>query len=212
MLKWCLRNVLYLIAALSFSSAHAGAYDDFFRALVMDDAGTVASLLQRGFDPNSRDEKGQTALYVAMREGSFKAAERLLAQPGLAIDEANVVGETPLMIAALKGHVEWAGKLISRGARLDRPGWTPLHYAAAGPDAQLVALLAEHGAALDSRSPNGTTPLMMAARYGSEASVQVLLKRGADVRLRNQLELSAADFARQAGRESLARQLEQAAR
>jgi len=49
---------------------------------------------------------------------------------------------------------------------------------------------------------------MMAARYGDEGSVAVLLERGADATLRNQLDLSAADFARAAGREPLARRLE----
>ena len=61
-------------------------------------------------------------------------------------------------------------------------------------------------------APNGTTPLMMAAQYGSEESVALLLKRGADAKRRSQLDLSAIDFARKAGREVLAKQLEQAAR
>jgi ankyrin repeat protein len=56
-------------------------------------------------------------------------------------------------------------------------------------------------------SPNGTTPLMMAARYGHEDSVQVLLAAQADPRARNQKDLSAADFAKEAGREALASRL-----
>ena len=39
-------------------------------------------------------------------------------------------------------------------------------------------------------------------------SVKLLLARGADLKRRNQLNLSAADFARRAGRESLAKQLD----
>jgi ankyrin repeat protein len=53
---------------------------------------------------------------------------------------------------------------------------------------------------------------MMAARYGSEASVQLLLERGADARLRNDRQLSAADFARLGGREKLAERLAALAR
>ena len=44
-------------------------------------------------------------------------------------------------------------------------------------------------------SPNGTTPLMMAAQYGSNEAVQLLLDEGADPTLKNQLGLTAADFA-----------------
>ncbi|MEJ6763173.1 MAG: ankyrin repeat domain-containing protein, partial [Comamonadaceae bacterium] len=44
-------------------------------------------------------------------------------------------------------------------------------------------------------SPNGTTPLMMAAQYGLLASVQTLLDEGADVLLKNERGLNALDFA-----------------
>lgn len=208
MLKRCIRTIAYLVIIAIVSVATAGAYDDFFSAILRDDAGTIGSLLQRGFDPNSRDENGQVGLYLALRNDSSNVVEALLRHSGLQIDATNAAGETPLMIAALKGRTDLAKRLVDRGARVDRPGWTPLHYAATGPDAALVALLLDHGARIDARSPNGSTALMMAARYGSETSVQILLARGADAILRNERELTAADFARSAGRDKLAAQLE----
>jgi hypothetical protein len=51
---------------------------------------------------------------------------------------------------------------------------------------------------------------MMAAGYGAEASVELLLARGADRKLRNDLGLTAADFAQRAGRDALAKRLSQA--
>jgi ankyrin repeat protein len=69
---------------------------------------------------------------------------------------------------------------------------------------QVVELLLARGAAVDAVSPNGSTPLMLAARYGSEESVNLLLARGADAARRNERQLRAADFARLAGREALA--------
>ncbi len=193
-------------------AAHAGAYEDFFKAVSVDDAGSVQALLQRGFDPNSRDEKGQVPLYLSLREGSFKVAAVLLQSPQTQVDTANESGETPLMMAALKGQADWARRLVERGAQVNRSGWTPLHYAATGPDKALVAWLIERGAALDARSPNGTTPLMMAARYGDQDSAELLLAKGADARLRNEKNLSAADFARLAGRDKIGEKLEQAMR
>jgi hypothetical protein len=53
---------------------------------------------------------------------------------------------------------------------------------------------------------------MMAAQYGSEASAELLLQRGADPRIRNDRGLSAADFARLSNRETLAASLERAQR
>ena len=207
------RFAVYLVLMVCFSAAKAGAYEDFFRAVVLDDARTVENLLQRGFDPNARDEKGQAALYLSQREGAFKVAEVLLANPQTRVDLVNAAGETALMMTALRGHSAWIERLIGRGARVEggaegtSPGWTPLHYACAGPEVKAVQLLLTRGARIDARSPNGTTPLMMAARYGSEAAVDLLLKQGADARLRNDLNLSAGDFAQQAGRESLAARL-----
>lgn len=207
---------VFLIVAIGFSSAKAGAYEDFFRALDVDNASGVNSLLQRGFDPNSRDARGQTALYAALRDGSEQVAAVLLAHPQIRIDLANPAGETPLMIAALKGRSAWVKRLIERGAQVQREGWSPLHYAAACTDAEAgvasMQSLQAHGAKLDARSPNGTTPLMMAARNGSEAAAQWLLRQGADARLLNDQNLTAADFARQAGRDKLAEALAQAAR
>ncbi len=213
MMKFYIKCFIYLFVIAGSFSANAGVYEDYFKALKLDDERSVATLLARGFDPNSRDESGQVGLFVALREGSLKAAAQLLQHPDIRVDERNDAGESTLMMAALRGHRNWAARLLERGATLHHEGWTPLHYAATGPDsASVVSLLLARGAPVDARSPNGSTPLMMAARYGSEESVQWLLAKGADARLRNQRELTAADFARLAGRESLAVRLQAAAR
>ena len=209
-MKRYLRFVLYLVVVLMFPLAKAGSFEDFFRAINVDDVGTVRELLERGFDPNALSEKGQLPLYLAMRDASPKVAEALLAHPAIRIDGTNAAGETPLMMAALRGNAEWAGRLLQRGAALDREGWTALHYAASGPGTQVVALLLDRGAKVEAPSPNRTTALMMAARYGPESTVDLLLARGASLLARNDLGLNATDFARLGGRESLAERLQRA--
>ena len=207
-MKHYIRNTLYSIVLMSFSSAMAGAYEDFFRAVNIDNTSAVATLLQQGFDPNAPHEQGQVALFLAMREGSVQVAALLLAQPGIRVDAVNANDETPLMMAALRGNLAWAQRLIERGAQVNRAGWTPLHYAASGPEPKLVALMLDRGANVDARSPNGSTPLMMAARYGPEASALQLLERGASRQARNERDMTAADFARSAGRDALAKRLD----
>lgn len=202
----------YLFAALVFSTAQAGPNEDFFRAVAVDNAGGVRSALQRGLDPNVLDEKGQTGLFIAVRDENWRVVEVLLGHPELKPDLPNASDETPLMMAALRGHLEWTRKLLDRGAQVNRPGWSPLHYAATGPETAIVEMLLARGAQIESASPNGSTPLMMAARYGAESSALLLQARGADTQVRNQRGMNAADFARSAGRESLARKLEPAVR
>ena len=203
------KKLIYFFVIAAFSSAHAGSFEDFFIAVRNDNISTLNDLLDRGFDPNTRNEKGQIGIVLAMQEHSLKAARALLARPATDIDALNPSGESALMMAALKGDLEGMQLLLARGAKIDQPGWSAIHYAATGPEPKTVELLLQRGANVDARSPNDSTPLMMAAQYGSENSVKALLARGADPKLRNQLKLGAADFARRAGRESLAKQLAQ---
>ncbi len=194
---------VYSLMVISFYCT-AGSFEDFFIAIRNDNAGTVAGLLQRGFDPNTRDEKGQPGLVMAMQERSLKTAGVLLSHPAIEIDALNPAGESALMMAALKGELDGARQLLLRGASVNQPGWSALHYAAAGTEVPLVRLLVDKGADLNAASPNGSTPLMMAAQYGSEDGVRLLLAAGADPKRHNQRDLKASDFARLAGRESLA--------
>ena len=205
-------SCVHLFAATAIFPAHADAYDDFFKAVELDDSSTVGRLLLRGFDPNAIDRRGRSAIVFALVSDSARAFELLIAHPETRVDAANAAGETPLMMAALRGNLGAVRSLIERGAQINRPGWSPLHYAASGPEPKVLQLLLERGADIDARAPNGNTPLMMAARYGAVDGAQVLLSRGADPRLRNAAGMTAADLARVAERDRLADRLERAAR
>jgi uncharacterized protein len=174
-----------------------------------DHAGAVMKLLLAGADPNARDAQRNTPLHVAIREESENAFNGLLKSPATDVNAINQAGETPLMLAAIKGRLPWVKTLVERGAHVNEAGWSPLHYAASGPNEAVVRWLLEQGAALNARSPNGTTPLMMAAGYGGLSSVEVLLAANADVRLKNDVGLTAADFARRAGQDDLAKKLDE---
>lgn len=195
---------IFLVTALT---AHAAPIDDLTKAAEYDDGRTISTLLLRGVDPNATDARGRTALVTALAEGSSKALDSLLAYPALDVNAVNGNDETPLMLAALKGQLAAAKKLVARGARINKTGWTPLHYAASGPDEGVAAWLLSAGADINARSPNGSTPLMMAARYGTLDLPGLLLKAGADSRLRNEQGLTALDFAQAAGRDSLVKTL-----
>lgn len=207
-----MKKLVYLIVVMMFSAAFAGSYDDFFDALLRDDATMVSRLLQRGFDSGTPDPKGRVPLALALQTDRDAVAEALWRDPKLKYDQVNANGETPLMIAALVGKLDWVRRLAERGAALTRDGWAPLHYAASGPSTPVVDWLLGQGVPMEARSPNGTTPLMMAAGYGAESSVDALLQRGASASARNDLGLDAAAFARRAGRDALARRLDAAAR
>lgn len=196
--------VIYLVLALCVSSARAGSYDDYFRAIKQDNPAAVRSLLERGFDPNTLDPSGRHGLFMALQDGSLKVAQVLVEWPKTNVEWRSAKDESPLMLAAFKGHKELVRKLIARDADVNKTGWTPLHYAATKSQLEIMQILLDEHAYIDAESPNGTTPLMMAAKYGSREAVKLLLEGGADPTLRNQLGLTAIDFAQQANRKDAA--------
>jgi uncharacterized protein len=128
----------------------------------------------------------------------------LVAWPKTNVDTRTDHDETPLMMACLRGQTEMARKLIARGADVNKTGWTPLHYAATSGNVAITQLLLDENAYIDAESPNGTTPLMMAAMYGTPAAVKLLLDSGADPTLKNQLGMTAQDFAKRGDRRDAA--------
>lgn len=192
-----------LTTCLIVATPFAMAADDaaaFTRAIKQDNDLALRGMLSRGFDPNSRTENGAPGLYTALQEGSLKAAAVLLDSPKLKAESRNAADESPLMMAALKGQVDVVKRLIALDADVNKPGWTPLHYAATNGHTDIIRLLLEHHAFIDAQSPNGTTPLMMAASYGSPEAVKLLLESGADFTMRNQKQMTAMDFAQRASR------------
>jgi len=189
------RKALYCFVFIGFSSSFAGSYDDFFVAIKQDDADTVRALLKRGFDPNTRNPAGEHGLALAIREPSLKVASALAGTAQIDPEARNEHDESLLMLAALKGLFTVCEQLIAKGADVNKPGWTPLHYAATHGHISVMNLLLDNHAYIDAASPNGSTPLMMAALYGTPAAVKVLLEAGADPRLKNDQGLTAIDFA-----------------
>lgn len=194
-MMYCFKYFVQLIVFVGFSLAYAGSYDDYFKAIQNDNAGDVSTLLLRGLDPNTRSPKGEHPLILAVQSGSLKVVHVLLAHPATQVEARTAQDESPLMLAALKGYTDICQKLIERDADVNKPGWTPLHYAATGGHIAIIQLLLNKHAYVDAASPNGSTPLMMAARYGSAAAVKLLLEAGADPTLKNKLGLTAIDFA-----------------
>ncbi len=196
-----MKKYIVNIGLFVFSSlAWAGAYDDFFKAIQLDNAREVQRLLDRGLDPNTPNAQGIPGLLLATQEQSFKVASLLAADPQTAVDPRSERNESPLMLAALRGEQALVQLLVSRGAEVNKSGWTPLHYAATGGQLRVAAFLIGAQAEVDAGSPNGTTPLMMAAMYGNADTVKFLLESGADPSIRNAQGLSALEFAQRAGR------------
>lgn len=142
----------------------------------------VRLLMLAGMDPNTRDEKGRTALQVALERGKYKAVGELLrykADPNL----PDLSGR-PTIIAMLNrispGHLR---QLLLAGARADvadDDGNTLLHHAAARGYEEIVRRLLDKGADPKVLNAKGQTPLfytLLQAHWSREV-VELLLAHG----------------------------------
>ena len=106
---------------------------------------------------------------------------------------------TPLIIAALNGHLNSVKILLRCNADIEArgtlkiadqvaEGCTPLWAAAAFGRLDVLKLLIERNADVESRTSTGSTPLRVAAYEGHIDIVRCLVERGADVNARNDYE------------------------
>ena len=82
---------------------------------------------------------------------------------------------------------------------LDQDGWTALHLAASLGRDDLVEMLLDAGANVNSTTPQKSTPLHLAASRGHKRAVEVLIRRKADVEMTMDGEWTALQRAATAG-------------
>ena len=106
------------------------------------------------------------------------------------VNGVNKVKHTPLMIAAIRGHINALTLLIKHGADVDlqdSDGYKALHFAVYGSDisSEIFSCLIGIGADVNARTNNGVTPLMIAAEEGHINAVTSLVKCGVNVHLQD---------------------------
>jgi ankyrin repeat protein len=171
--------------------------DDLFTAITFDDLDKVKYQIDTvGLSPNTFNKYGNPALVFAIREGSNKVINFLLDHKDSELEIENIYSENALMWAAYLGKFDLVKRLIDvKKVNINKIGWSGIHYAVSTGQIEITKYLLKKGAAVDSKSPNETTPMMLAARHGYIQIVKYLLDSGADLSARNQQGMSAIDFA-----------------
>ncbi|MFM7699082.1 MAG: ankyrin repeat domain-containing protein, partial [Limnohabitans sp.] len=105
---------LCLSGCLSFT-AWAGSYEDFFSSIHFDRSDTIQELLDRGFDPNTVNEKGIPALVLAMESKAWKCAMVLIQYKKIHLNSTNLNDENALMLAAIHNEADIAQLLVQKG-------------------------------------------------------------------------------------------------
>ena len=144
------------------------------------------AIVSRGLiDINETDVTGASPLIYAAWKGIARLVGKLL-ELGADATATNDAGFNALHVCSMGGNRATAELLIKAGTdiegrELSGTGCTPLHIAAQHGDVEIILVLLEYGANIDSRSTsNGETPLYIAASRGEHIAVGVLLQGKAD--------------------------------
>ena len=147
---------------------------------------SVRGCLEKGTDPNARDEYGGTPLHRLVGPWPANAsplpAILALLTAGADVNARSLRGTTPLHSAAgaTDGRIEIAAALIEAGADIhavDDEGVTPLHAAAASGAPAYISWLVDNGADVAARDARGRTPLHAAAQADNPGAADALLAR-----------------------------------
>lgn len=189
-MQWMIRYSRIACLALSLLAVNAwAALPDpvaFSWAIERGDVRKVREWLDEGMNPEFMGNEIGSGLMIAAWYGHIELMNLFL-QRGANPRRANLNGEQPVQLAAWNGHLEAVKWLLDHGASLNREGnyWGALHYAVFNGHEELTRYLIARGAEVNARSPNGSTPIMMAAREGREDLTKVLLESGADTKAQN---------------------------
>ncbi|MFA7291431.1 MAG: ankyrin repeat domain-containing protein [Rhodocyclaceae bacterium] len=189
---------VWLLLCLALPAAWAASPDPIEFGIAVDrgDKRAVTKWLDEGMPPDYVADRIGTGLMIAAWNGNIEMME-LFVSRGANPRRANNNGEQAVQLAAWNGHTAAVRWLLERGAVLNREDkhWNALHYAVFNGHTDLASELIQRGADVNARSPNGATPLMLAAREGREEVAKVLLESGADTTARSDWGDSALTFA-----------------
>lgn len=169
-------------------STNAKVLQVLHKAVTEDDPDKVREILKLyDLDVNCRGEEEMSALQLAIANGSLKSLQVILESGHADLDTLTSERQTPLMLAAAKGHEAVALFLLENFSEnllhlqfIDSHDQQVLHCASAQGLDQLVTQLLLKGLGVDTLGGKlRHTPLMLAAQNGHDSVMKVLLEAGA---------------------------------
>ncbi|OGM48268.1 hypothetical protein ABOM_002077 [Aspergillus bombycis] len=214
------KGVRSLLKHGAVDSADARGMTSLHRAASSGQLGILQLLLELGSDANSKDENGETALHLAVRNNELETIKCLVAHQQTNSQATDNVGLTALHYASKNGDYQSTAALslapefssLVRLPTLD--GVTALHLAVQGCFSSLVQFLLKHGANPNDADLDGWTALHYVASredYEMFEITWLLGEYGADPGLVDNMGFTPLDMLSQNDRKGMLQMLQDAA-
>ena len=152
---------------------------DLRQASLQGQLARVKKMVRQGLDVSQTDYQGRTPLMFASFNGHTKVAGLLLEEEAK-VNHTDNAGRTALMLAASGPFPETAELLINHGAKVNAVDnaekWTPLMFAAAEGNLEVVEVLLENQADACQKDNDGETALTFAQDNDHPKVVELLKK------------------------------------
>ncbi|XP_014785902.1 ankyrin repeat and SOCS box protein 3 [Octopus bimaculoides] len=169
---------------MDFSEAYADTCSTIGAAARVGDVCALQTLLTQGRPVDVRDNRGWEPLHEAAFWNNTGCLQVLLHRGKVDVNVQSFAGETPLLLAARKGHYQCVSALLHCGAdpNLTTPeGLSPLWEAVTARSFPCVNLLVDKGADIENKNYTQATSLHQAVDLNVVQIVNFLLKAGANI-------------------------------
>ncbi|WWR16708.1 ankyrin repeat domain-containing protein [Lachnospiraceae bacterium JLR.KK008] len=152
-------------------------------------------------------------LLQACKNNKKSVVQTFLKRGGVDVNKQDESGNTPLIYVCMKNARDLVKLLLDNGADVNLGNHQermPLHYAAETGNSEIITLLTDAGADVNCTDTNGVTPLMVMARSGkTDAALKFIQNPDIDVKLKDNDNHMAIDYASSSGLRELVKALTQ---
>ncbi len=209
------RFLVVAVLALLFASLPGSAADldaVLFKAAEEGDISRARQMIAAGANVNVANEKGVTALSLAVAGGHAELARMLLEKGASEKPDGSLLG-----LATLKNDLPMVRVLVANGIAVnvhfpmegEWKAWTPLMFAANFAAPEVVEILLRNGARVNAKADIGITALHIASVNNRKEIVKMLLAHGSDPNERDITGKTPLDYVRAMGYKEIVELLEQ---
>ena len=205
-------TVRYLVSLPEVDLNHQGSRNctALHLAVHKKHAEVVQLLIDAGADTERKDDDGRSPLHLASRSGELTTV-KMLVKAGADVRATDAKGNTCLIFAACFGLTDTVRYLLGLPEvdlnHQQSKNFTALHLAVQKKHADVVQVLIDAGADIETKDAEGHSPLHLASDLGELTTVTMLVEAGADVRATDANRLTCLFFAAHCGHTDTVRYL-----